>query len=261
MRTSGLIIGAVIAAGLTSLAIVGDYNYFGTTDAVLPLGLAWIVIPVCAVICGVAGGLFSRILILFTAGLPGTAGAVIRRRPVVFASLCGLGVALCGLASGAHVYGTGYEQARAILHATSTTDHGFGLWKLMATLLSAISGIPGGIFAPSLAIGAGLASDLSLFFPDSPTGALVLIGMVSYLTGVVQAPITAFVITSEMTNDHAMVIPLMTAALISNAASKIVVSGGLYHALARVIMIESHRSAVNAKRVTALADAPEPLHP
>jgi H+/Cl- antiporter ClcA len=57
--------------------------------------------------------------------------------------------------------------------------------------------------------------------------------MVSYLTGVVQAPITAFVITSEMTNDHAMMIPLMTAALIANAASKMVVSEGLYHALAK----------------------------
>ena len=96
-----------------------------------------------------------------------------------------------------------------------------------------ISGIPGGIFAPSLAIGAGIASDLSVLFPNSPIGALVLIGMVSYLTGVVQAPITSFVITLEMTNDHAMVIPLMAAALIANAVSKMVVSEGLYHALAK----------------------------
>lgn len=233
MRTSGLIIGAVIAAGLTSLAIVGDYNYFGSTAAVLPLGKAWIVVPVCAVLCGVAGGLFSRILIMFSNGIPGTVGLAIKRHPVAFAVLCGLGVALCGVLSHEHVYGTGYEQARTIIHAASAEDRGYGPWKFLATLLSAISGIPGGIFAPSLAIGAGLASDISLFFPHTPIGALVLIGMVSYLTGVVQAPITAFVITSEMTNDHAMMIPLMTAALIANAASKMVVSEGLYHALAK----------------------------
>lgn len=233
MRTSGLIIGAVIAAGLTSLAIVGDYNYFGSTAAVLPLGRAWIVVPVCAVTCGVAGGIFSRILILFANGLPGKAGRFIKRHPVAFAVVCGLGVALCGLMSHDHIYGTGYEQARAVIHSTGVADHGFGPWKLVATLLSAISGIPGGIFAPSLAIGAGLASDLGVFFPHSPIGALVLIGMVSYLTGVVQAPITSFVITSEMTNDHAMVIPLMAAALIANAASKMIVSEGLYHALAK----------------------------
>jgi H+/Cl- antiporter ClcA len=114
--------------------------------------------------------------------------------------------------------------------------------KFLATLLSAISGIPGGIFAPSLAIGAGIASDLSQFFPHTPIGALVLIGMVSYLTGVIRAPITSFVITSEMTNDHAMVIPLMAAALIANAASKTVLSDGLYHALA-AIFIRAPRSS------------------
>ena len=233
MRTSGLIIGAVIAAGLTSLAIVGDYNYFGSTDAALPLGRAWTVVPVCAVTCGVAGGIFSRVLILFATGLPGKVGQFIKRHPVAFAVVCGIGVALCGVMSHDHIYGTGYEQARAVIHSAGVANLGFGPWKFGATLLSAISGIPGGIFAPSLAIGAGLASDLSVFFPHSPIGALVLIGMVSYLTGVVQAPITSFVITSEMTNDHAMVIPLMAAALIANAASKMIVSEGLYHALAK----------------------------
>ncbi len=234
-RTSGLIIGAVIAAGLTSLAIVGNYNYFGQVAAELPLGKAWFVVPVCAVICGVAGGLFSRILVLFARGLPGTIGAAIKRHPVIFAIACGLGVALCGVLSGVHVYGTGYDQARAILHATDVYP-GFGPLKFIATVLSAISGLPGGIFSPSLAIGAGIASDLSYFFPHSPLGALVLIGMVSYLTGVVQAPITAFVITSEMTNDQAMVIPLMAAALIANAASKTVAPEGVYHALAKSFM-------------------------
>lgn len=252
MRTSGLIIGAVIAAGLTSLAIVGDYNYFGSTAAVLPFGRAWLVVPVCAVMCGLAGGLFSRILILFARGLPGRAGALIKQHPVAFAMVCGLGVALCGLISGDHVYGTGYEQARAIIHSTSSVDHAFGPWKFAATLLSAISGIPGGIFAPSLAIGAGLASDLSLVFTHVPIGALVLIGMVSYLTGVVQAPITSFVIASEMTNDHAMVIPLMAAALIANAASKMVVPEGLYHSLAKSFLRSHDDRAAREKPIPGL---------
>jgi H+/Cl- antiporter ClcA len=237
MRTSGLIIGAIIAAGLTSLALVGEYQYFGSTSAALPLGAGWLAVPVCAVICGMLGGLFSRILIRFALGLPGRTGGWIKRHPVAFAALCGLGVAVCTMLSPAHVYGTGYEQARAILHEGSqAVDHSFGAWKFMATLLSAISGIPGGIFAPSLAIGAGIASDLAQLFPQVPLGALVLIGMVSYLTGVVRAPITSFVITSEMTNNHAMVLPLMLAALIANGASSLVLSEGLYHALAKVAL-------------------------
>jgi len=237
MRTSGLVIGAIVAAGLTSLAILGEYHYFGTPSATLPLGVAWVAVPVCAILCGVLGGIFSRIMIRFALGLPGKLGALIKQHPVVFAGCCGLGVALCGLMSHEHIHGTGYEQAHTIIHGgANAVDYGFGAWKYLATLLSAISGIPGGIFAPSLAIGAGIASDLSLIFPQAPLGALVLIGMVSYLTGVVRAPITAFVITSEMTNDHAMVIPLMAAALIANAASQLVLDEGLYHALARITL-------------------------
>jgi H+/Cl- antiporter ClcA len=238
MRASGLIIGAIIAAGLTSLAILGDYRYFGSTGASLPMGAAWLVVPVCALACGLLGGLFSRIVVLFARGLPGAVGGWIARHPIAFAALCGFGVAACGLVSGGHVAGTGYEQARAILHGEADlVAPGYGPWKFVATLLSAISGIPGGIFAPSLAIGAGLAADLGLWLPNVPIGALVLVGMVSYLAGVVQAPITSFVIVSEMTNDHAMVIPLMAAALIANAASKLVIPEGLYHAMAKLILL------------------------
>jgi H+/Cl- antiporter ClcA len=56
--------------------------------------------------------------------------------------------------------------------------------------------------------------------------------MVSYFTGVVQAPITAFVIVTEMTGDHAMVVPLMAAAFIAQAVSRMVCKEGVYHALA-----------------------------
>ena len=232
-RTSGLIIGAVIAAGLTSLAVVGDYSYFGTAIATLPLGKAWIAVLVCAVVGGLAGGLFIRIVTLFARGIPGALGRAINNYPVAFAMLCGLGVAICGLNGDHSIYGTGYEQARAIVHGEKALDYWFGPLKFLATTFSAISGIPGGVFSPSLSVGAGIASALSVVFDHVPLGSLALIGMVSYLAGVVQAPITSFVIVSEMTNDHAMVIPLMAAALIANAASKFLAREGLYHALAR----------------------------
>jgi H+/Cl- antiporter ClcA len=235
-RTSGLIIGAVIAAGLTSLALLGDYSYFGSTAATLPFGKAWLAVLVCAIAGGLAGGMFIRIVTFFAGGAPGRLGAAIKRYPVAFAMLCGFGVALCGLGGDNSVFGTGYAQARAVVHADGAIDYWFGPLKFAATTLSAISGIPGGVFSPSLAIGAGLASSLSLLFHSVPLGALALIGMVSYLTGVVQAPITAFVIVSEMTDAHAMIIPLMAAALIADGASKLLSKQGLYHSLARNFM-------------------------
>ena len=71
--------------------------------------------------------------------------------------------------------------------------------------------------------------------------------MVAYLTGVLQAPITSFVIVTEMTQDHAMMIPLMIAALIADAASKLVCRSGLYHALADIILARADPAAPPVK--------------
>ena len=50
-------------------------------------------LPVCAVLGGLSGGLFSRIVVMFARGLPGLAGRLIAKHPIAFAMLCGLGVA------------------------------------------------------------------------------------------------------------------------------------------------------------------------
>jgi H+/Cl- antiporter ClcA len=232
-RTSGLIIATVIAAGLTSLALLGNYSYFGSSATMLNSGLDWLAIPLCGVVGGIAGGLFSRIVILMAQGLPGALGRAIKRHPVSFAAMCGLALALCGLASGDTIYGTGYAQVKHALETGTPPAISFAPLKFAATLLSSISGIPGGIFAPSLAIGAGIGTDLAQLFPSAPLGAILLLGMVSYFAGVVQAPITAFVIVTEMTDNHTMVVPLMLASLIAYGTSRVVCEEGIYHALAK----------------------------
>jgi H+/Cl- antiporter ClcA len=232
-RTTGLAIAAVIAAGLTSLALVGNYAYFGSSPAMLRNGLDWAAIPVCGVAGGLAGGLFSRIVIIIARGLPGAIGRRLKANPIPFAFACGVLVALCGIASGDTIYGTGYAQVKAALEGVTPLRTDFGLFKFLATTFSTISGIPGGIFSPSLAVGAGLGADIARLFPTAPIAPIILLGMVSYFAGVVQAPITAFVIVTEMTDNHAMVIPLMAAALIGYAASKVVCPEGIYHALAK----------------------------
>ena len=233
VRASGLIIGAVILAGLTAQALFGNYTYFGFTAAALPIGTAWIAVPLCGVIGGFSGGLFSRILVAVPDALPPRANLWIKKHPVAFAALCGFGVALCGLASGGAVYGTGYEHARAILHHTGTVPLDYAPLKLLATAFSSISGIPGGIFSPSLSVGAGIGSDISHFFHHAEPGPIVLLGMVAYFTGVVRAPITGFVIVSEMTGNHQILVPLMATALIANACARMVNREGVYHILAK----------------------------
>ena len=249
VRTSGLIIGGVIAAGLTSMALVGDYTYFGTTSAMLDTGGGWLAVPVCGVVGGLMGGIFSRILILVAGGLPGGIGSWVARRPVPFAVLCGLGVAFCGIASGDTTFGTGYEQIKGVLASGSSLPWSFGLLKLVATSLTSISGIPGGIFSPSLAIGGGLGLNLATVFSSVPVGAMILLGMVAYFAGVVQAPITAFVIVTEMTDNHAMMVPLMAAAMIASTTSRLICPEGVYHALAKNYL-KSGMPAAQARQET-----------
>src|SRR5262249_4604429 len=146
-----------------------------------------------------------------------------------------------GLVSGDTVYGTGYEQVKTALEHDAALPQDFGVLKFLATTFAAISGIPGGIFAPSLAVGAGLGCNIASLFHDVPLGGFMLLGMVSYFAGVVQAPITAFVIVTEMTDNHGMVVPLMAAALIAHATSRLVCGEGIYHALAKGFVERAER--------------------
>ena len=231
-RTSGRVFTAVIIAGIVSMAALGDYTYFGQTDASIDLVRGWLPVLTCGLIGGVMGGAFSQALIFLARGLPGRLGRWIQANPIAFAALCGVGIAFLGLATHGATYGTGYEQTKAILAGNQPVSLAWGLEKLLATVLSYASGVPGGVFAPSLAVGAGIGADLSPWFPDVPIGALIILGMGAYFTGVIQAPITAVVILMEMTDDQTITVPLMAAALVSYSVSRLVCPKPLYKAMA-----------------------------
>ena len=233
-RTSGMVLTAVIIAGIATTALVGNDSYFGTSPAVLPFGEAWVAVLACGVAGGLSGGLFATMLIKAALGVPGRAGGWLRRHPIAFAALCGVGIAAIGLASNGATYGTGYAQARALLSGHSSLPSLFFLSKLAATTLSYCSGIPGGIFAPSLSVGAGLGSVIAHLLPSAPAAAVVMLGMVAYFSGVVQAPITAAVIVMEMAGNQAMTIPLMATSFLAFGCSRLVCRRALYGALATV---------------------------
>lgn len=232
VRSAHLVLSAVLLAGIASLALQGDYTYFGHTDDMLHGWRQWLLVPVCGVVGGLAGGAFSRLMVMFAYGLPGRVGRLIKTFPIWFAALCGLAMALLGLATDGATYGTGYEQSKAALNGEGGVSPLFMVWKFLATLLSGITGIPGGVFSPSLAVGAGLGSLAALLVPGTAPGAAVLLGMAGYFAGVVQAPITTFVIVLEMTANHSMAAPVMMASLIGFSVSRMIGAPAIYHALA-----------------------------
>lgn len=232
-HNSSTILMTVIIAGITSLAFLGNYSYFGHTSETLNFGSEWSVVVLCGISGGLVGGLFSRALIEVNKGLVGSLGTWMRAKPVKFAAACGLVLALIGLASGNNTFGSGYNEAKTLLDGGSTLPESYGLLKMAATVVSYVSGIPGGIMAPTLSAGAGFGANIAHFFSSVPEGAAIILGMVAYFAGVTQAPITAFVIVMEMRDNHEMILPLMAAAFIAKLCSRLVCPTPIFHTMAK----------------------------
>ncbi|MEP7097700.1 MAG: chloride channel protein [Dokdonella sp.] len=254
-RFSGALLTAVMVGGVVSLGLIGNYTYFGRPAASLPLGEAWIAVLATGVIGGLAGGIFAR-TILFAAGtLPGLLGKLRKRSPIALAALCGLALALLGLASGDAVYGTGYAQAREIIAGSHVITPWFGIEKWAANVVSYVAGIPGGIFSPALAVGAGLGANLAPFLPHSSATAVILLGMSAYLAGVTQAPLTSAVISMELTDNHDFVLPIMAACLIGRAFSSMVCKVPIYRAFAMQLVAAREAEVVAESTADAAAMA------
>mgnify|MGYP001166024398 FL=1 len=233
-RNSGLLIAGIVLAGLVAVSILGNGTYFGVIQVpALDLSLLGPGLLV-ALSAGVAGGLFSRLLIASLWGRPADAASRWRAsQPVRFAMACGLAVAVIGVATQGATFGSGYGYTRAMLGGGETTPWLHFALKFVATWLTAWSGVPGGIFAPALTIGASLGNDIALLteYPHAP--ALIALGMAGFLAAATQAPLTAFIIVMEMVDGHAMVLSLMACALVASGISRLI-SRPLYGTLARL---------------------------
>ena len=245
-RTNGVVLTAVILSGLAALGLSGSYNYFGSSSAA-PLQLAdWMLVPLCGIIGGALGAGFSGMALHLGLRIRRWAHPNPRRRMVLLAAACGLAVAVIGILSGGDTFGTSYEQARAAVEGAALAPLFFA-GKLVASFLSMISGIPGGIFAPSLAVGAGLGNAIGSEIGASIALASIL-GMAGYFAGVVQAPMTAFVIILEMTGDHRAVIPIMAVSMLGYLTSRFLSREPLYHGLSRNFIAQAIRTRREAER-------------
>jgi H+/Cl- antiporter ClcA len=195
-------------------------------------------VVVCGVVGGLSGGLFSQLLISGSKMLR----PYMQTHWILIALVCGITVALLSILSNGSSSGTGYHEAKQIVSCAGlescSADYGlmYPFYKILATAATYLTTIPGGLFAPSLASGAGLGADLALLFPVEMASTIVILGMIGYFTGVVQTPITAFVIVMEMTDNQELVLAMMAPALIASGTSKLVCKKPIYEALAENLL-------------------------
>ena len=134
------------------------------------------------------------------------------------------------------VFGVGYETIGDVMYNLLPVQMVLGLFflKLLATIFTLGSGGSGGIFAPSLFMGAMLGSVFGYLanqlMPNAvaPAGAYALVGMAAFFSGATHAPMTAILIVFEMTGNYAIILPLMLATVVSTIVSRIISPESIY---------------------------------
>ena len=257
-RTHTTVILVVVVGGLVSYALQGDYAYFGVLTGGGSLASAWIAAPFIGLAAGLGGGVFARSLAYLIGPHQNPVSLWRKAHPVVFAVLCGAIAAGAALASGGLTFGAGYDEAKSLLQAHPGRGLALAGWKFVASLAASASGAPGGIFAPSLAIGAGVGAAFAHTGLGEMAGRdAVVLGMAAYLSGVVQAPLTSAVILMEMTRDPGLVGPLLLAALIGRWASGLIMPESLYHLLSHSWRLAPSVAAKTAQTGDAVDSDPD----
>ena len=230
---------AVIIAGLTAQSFLGPYLYLGFPKIVARGGSFLGAVVVVALICGLAGALFAKTLLALNA---------FRKRFGSFWAQAGW-VLGCGLLMAALAYGVGIEgvgTGKPIINRLLFLNTGQTPWYLFPVrfagmALSYSSGGAGGIFSTSLSAGAVLGDALcrvaNVAVPDR--NLLILVSMVSFLTGVVRSPFTAAILVLEMTDRHSVIFQLLLSGLIAQSVAALVDRHSLYDHLKQGFLRET----------------------
>jgi CIC family chloride channel protein len=192
------------------------------------------------VVLGIVGGLssvaFVKLLLWLRARFAKLPRASLWIQPVVG----GLTVGLIGYFM-PQVLGVGYDQVERVLNGDVILKVVvvLAVLKIIATSVAYASGNAGGIFGPSLFIGAmvgaAVGSVAHTLFPASTAGpgAYALVGMGAAFAGIIRTPLTSVIMIFEVTRDYTIIVPLMISNLIAYYISQKLQKEPIYDALAR----------------------------
>ncbi len=231
LRWERRILIGVLISGFVLVAIQGNNPYFpqyhGNTS--VPYMYAWIIL--CALICGILGGLFAKLLAKgFIWLCPQKIVPWVKKHPIFIAFLLGLFLSLLGTITQGQTFGTGYKVVTEALDGNASHPEFIGLAKLAATVATYWTGIAGGIFTPSLTIGAGIGANIAFFVGDIiDPRLLALLCIAGFLSAATQSPVTASVVVMEMTGSQPMLIWLLICCIISSFISRQINPKPFYH--------------------------------
>ena len=216
------VLGSVVLASATSWAVLrlllGNHPLFEVPQYQLVNPAEFVLYAVLGVAGGLVSVAFTRMLLVLREEFLAAPRKTVWFQPVAG----GLLVGLIGWFVPQNL-GVGYKYVGDALN-------GYMVWKVMALLLvlklvsvavSYASGNAGGIFGPSLFLGAMLGGVVGTvghaMFPNhvGTSGAYALVGMGTAFAGIVRAPMTSVMMIFEITRDYAVIVPLMISNLVS----------------------------------------------
>ncbi len=142
-----------------------------------------------------------------------------RLRPALRAALGGLAIGAIGLFVPV-IFSVGYDTTSLFLHGQVENAGTAFIGKVVAFVLALSCGILGGVFAPSLFIGAALGATIGRIVHAADPGAYALVGMGAFFGGLLRCPISAVLIVVEVTGDYGLILPLMLAVALSTSISR-----------------------------------------
>ena len=235
----------VIATGSATMLgriLIGPNPAFTVPEIVFPTARAFgveaaIAFTALGALCGVAAWAFIRLLVFMEDGFPKLPGNVYTQNIIGMTLVGAMMVGLAHAFGHSYIDGVGYGVIQSVLDQSMTAAGLlallFGL-KLLATTISLGCGASGGIFSPSLYLGATLgaafASLAILLLPNAgmtlPSAAIV--GMAAMVGAGTGGVMTAIVMVFEMTRDYAIIVPVIVAVAVAAGVRRALISETLY---------------------------------
>ena len=231
LRHRGFAVLCIVLSAWASYRFFEGYSPLALNVPVPSLPTFGLLIAEC-IFCGLLAGAMTWIMAI---GLPKWLPAT--KTPLhaaLLAGTVGLVLAVLAIACQGLTLGSGNAIAYEMLNLSPQYAQleGFGFMKWLSTTLSFATGIPGGILAPSLSIGAGLGQDLSLYFGDGNDRVfLIAAGMAAFLAGVIQAPLTATLVVVEMTGMYDHILAMLVMSFLANWAARLLCRVSMYETL------------------------------
>ena len=254
MESFGPVVVAAVVANITMREFAGYKPPYEMPVFPTVTGVEVLLFVALGALCGAAAPQFLRLL--------DASKASFRKLPVPLPLRLALGGLIVGIISTwePEVWGNGYSVVNSILHSPWTWSALVVVLvcKLAATAATAGSGAVGGVFTPTLFVGAAVGSlfgqGMHELWPHATSAAYAyaMVGMGAFLAGATQAPLMAILMIFEMTLSYQVVLPLMVSCVVAYFISRAIGKTSMYEITLRRNREEQERTRLRATQMREL---------